>query len=238
MRGTIINALAVLVGSGLGVFFGSRVPARIRQTIMHGIGLVTLLLGVQMALETDNILLVMGSMLLGGLLGECMGIHSSLERFSERLRRLVSRRLSDEAMGRFSEGLITASLVFCVGPVTILGAIQDGLSGDYALLAIKSVLDGFSSLIFASTLGIGVLFSVLPLLIYQGGLSLGASFFQSLLSEAMIQEMSAVGGVMIVGLGLLLLEIKEIRVANFLPALLLAPALVALLQCFGVSVAL
>lgn len=238
MRGTIINAVAVLIGSGLGVFLGSRLPDRIRQTVMHGIGLVTVLLGIQMALETQNVLLVMASLLVGGLLGEWLRIDAALERVSEWLRKWVARRLSSESMGHFTEGLVTASLVFCVGPVTVLGAIKDGLSGDYALLAVKSVLDGFSSLVFASSLGVGVIFSVFPLLIYQGGLSLGAGLFQSVLNEVMIQEMSAVGGVLILGLGLVLLEIKEIRVANFLPALVVAPAVVALLQWLGVSPAL
>jgi hypothetical protein len=138
---------------------------------------------------------------------------------------------------RFIRGFLTASLVFCIGPMTILGSIQDGLSGDYQLLAIKSVLDGFAALAFASTLGPGVLFSVITILVFQGGLSLSAASMQALMSDAMITEMTATGGVLLLGLAISsLLEIKKIRVGNFLPALVFAPLLVALLP--GIQTAL
>jgi uncharacterized membrane protein YqgA involved in biofilm formation len=129
-----------------------------------------------------------------------------------------------------------ASLVFCVGPMTILGSIQDGLSGDYHLLAIKSMLDGFAALAFASTLGVGVVFSALTVLVYQGGLSLSAGLAQTLLTDPMVNEMTATGGVLILGISLILLDLKRVRVANLLPAIFIAPAIVALLQWIGISI--
>ena len=235
MIGTLINIVAVAFGGGLGTILGQRLPERLRQTVMHGIGLVTITLGIHMTLETQNILIVMGSVLLGALLGEWWRLDAGLERLSEWLRAKVAQRLPESSMGRFTEGFITASLVFCIGPVTFLGAIQDGLTGDYTLLALKSMLDGFAALAFASSLGMVVLFSILTLLVYQGGLSLLAGLAQNLLTEPMIQEMSAAGGVLILALGLMLLDLKKIRVANLLPALIIAPTIVAVLQTLGVG---
>jgi uncharacterized membrane protein YqgA involved in biofilm formation len=156
---------------------------------------------------------------------------------SEWLRQRLANRLGERRMGRFSEGFVTASLVFCVGPMTILGAIQDGLSGDFSLLAIKSVLDAFTAMAFASTLGIGVLFSAVTVLVYQGGITLLAGVADTLLTAPMIAEMTATGGVLILAIGLLLLDIKRIRVANLLPALVIAPAIVALLTALGLPLA-
>jgi len=235
MIGTLINIATVAVGGGLGTLIGGRLPERLRDTVMHGIGLVTLTLGVHMTLDTQNILIVMGSVLVGALLGEWWRIDVGLERVSEWLRERVAKRLPESSMGRFTEGFVTASLVFCIGPVTVLGAIQDGLTGDYQLLAVKSLLDGFSALAFASSMGIGVVFSILTLLIYQGGLTLLAGLAQNLMTDAMIAEMSATGGVLILALGLILLDLKQIRVANLLPALVIAPAIVALLTALGVA---
>ncbi len=233
--GTLINALAVLAGGGLGTLVGQRLPERVRETVMAGLGLVSLIVGLQLALKTRNVLVVLVSVLVGALLGEWWRIDAALERLSERLKRLLARRASAVSLEHFTEGFITASLVFCVGPMTILGAIEDGLTGDYSLLAIKSVLDGFTALAFASSLGVGVLFSVFTVLIYQGGLTLLAGQAQGLLSEAMINEMSATGGVLVLAIGLLLLDVKQIRVANLLPALLVVLALVAGLEALGIQ---
>ena len=235
MTGTLLNIVAVLIGGGLGVLLGDRLPQRMRETVMHGLGLVTLIVGIDLALGTKNILVPMGSVLVGAMLGEWWQIDRGLERLGEWLKGRVARRISHRSMALFTEGFITASLVFCVGPLTVLGSIQDGLNGDYSLLAIKSMLDGFAALAFASSLGIGVLFSVLTVLVYQGGLSLLAGVAQNVLNEAMIAEMSAVGGIMIMGIGLLLLDLKRIRVANMLPGLIIAPLVVALLQLLGVT---
>ena len=235
MTGTFINIAAVLLGGGLGTLLGSRLSERIRETVLHGLGLVTLVVGIHMTMDTENILVVMGSVLVGAVLGEWWRIDVGLERFSEWLRVRLSRRFSAWSMDRFTEGFVTASLVFCVGPVTILGSIQDGLTGDYTLLGIKSMLDGFAALAFASSLGVGVLFSIITLLVYQGGLSLLAGLAQRALTEPMIAEMSATGGVLILAIGLLLLDVKRIRVANLLPALAIAPLVVAVLQALGVG---
>jgi uncharacterized protein len=235
--GTLLNIGTVLLGGGLGTLLGDRLPQPIRETVMHGIGLVTLVVGVHLTFETQNILIVLLSVLIGAILGEWWRIAAGLDRASEWLRRRVARRLGERHMGRFTEGFVTASLVFCVGPMTILGAIQDGLRGDFTLLAIKSVLDGFTAMAFASTLGVGVLFSIVTLAVYQGGITLLAGVFDRLLTEPMIAEMTATGGVLILAIGLLLLDIKRIRVANLLPALLVAPLIVAAVQALGLPLA-
>jgi len=233
--GTILNIVTVLIGGGLGVLLGQRLPERMRETVLHGLGLMTLVVGVHLTLETQNVLIVLVSVLIGAILGEWWRIDVGLERLSEWLRARVGRRGSSRSQAHFTEGFVTASLVFCVGPMTILGSIQDGLTGDYSLLAIKSVLDGFAALAFASSLGIGVLFSVLTILVYQGALTLAAGLAQDALSEAMIAEMTAAGGVMIMAIGLLLLDLRRIRVANLLPAFLIAPLIVAALAWLGIS---
>jgi hypothetical protein len=212
-------------------------PERIRETVLHGIGLVTLMVGVHLTLKTQNTLIVLGSVLIGSILGEWWRIDAGLEALSRRLRSMLARRLSARSLGTFTEGLVTASLVFCVGPMTILGSIQDGLTGDYTLLAIKSLLDGFTALALASSLGVGVVFSVITVLVYQGALSLLAGLAQNALTAPMIAEMTATGGVLILAIGLLLLDLKKVRVANMLPALIIAPAIVAILQALGISIA-
>ena len=235
MIGTLINVVTVLLGGGLGTFLGDKLPERVRETVLQGIGLVTLVLGIHLTMDTHSILIVMGSVLAGAVLGEWWCIDARLEAFSDWLRDRVARHLPSQGLQHFSEGFITASLVFCIGPVTILGAIQDGLTGDYSLLAIKSMLDGFTALAFASTLGIGVVFSIITLVVYQGGISLLASLAQNVLTDPMITEMSATGGVLIVAIGLLLLDLKRIRVANLLPALLIAPTIVVVLQALWIG---
>lgn len=250
MIGTFINVATILIGGALGLFFGARLPERIRQTVIAGLGLFTAVVGLQMTFETHQPLIVLGSLLLGGILGEWWRIEDNLRRLGAWLESRFTAgptlennspmpapaALAAENAGngsqssRFIRGFLTASLVYSIGPMAILGAIQDGLSGDYSLLAIKSVLDGFASLAFASTLGIGVLFSSLVILVYQGGLSLLANQAQAFISQAMMDEMTATGGVLLLGIAISnLLEIKPIRVGNFLPALAVAPLIVALL---------
>jgi len=239
MTGTILNIISVLIGGFLGLFFGVRLPDRIRQTVIAGLGLFTASIGVQMFLKTNNPIIVLGSLLLGGILGEWWGIENGLQsigvwletRFN--VRKQDGDELKQAHRARFVRAFLTASLVFCVGPMTILGSIQDGLTGDYSLLAIKSVLDGFAALAFASMLGEGVLFSTLVILVYQGGLSLLAVQVQGLVSQTMMNEMTAVGGVLLMGIAISsLLEIKPIRVGNFLPALIIAPTIVAIVALF------
>ena len=232
MTGTVINVITVVAGGTLGALLGERLPSRIRQIVMQGVGLVTLAVGMSMAITTKNFLLVLISIVIGGILGEWWRLEERLDRAGNWLETKAAR-FPFLARGEFTKGFVTASLVFCVGPMTILGSIQDGLSGDYTLLAIKSVLDGFSCLAFAASMGMGATFSAITVLVYQGILTLGASLFQTVLTDTIITEMTATGGVMILGIGLLLLEIKRVRVANFLPALAIVPLLVALWGKWG-----
>jgi len=234
MIGTILNVAAILIGGSLGLLVGARLPERLRQTVIYGLGLFTGAIGIQMFLKTGNSIIVLASLLVGGILGEWWRIEDGLRNLGAVL---VKRFAGGNGMGqgtRFIRGFLTASLVFCVGPLTILGAIQDGLSGDYSLLAIKSVLDGFAALAFSSLMGVGVLFSALAILVYQGGLTLLAAQVQTISTPAMMNEMTAAGGVLLVGLAVSsLLELKPIRVGNFLPALVIAPIIVAALAAFG-----
>jgi uncharacterized membrane protein YqgA involved in biofilm formation len=229
-----------------------RFPDRVRQTVVAGLGLFTAGIGIQLFLSTKNPIIVLGSLLVGGLLGEWWKIEDRLKGLGGYLERRFVRTdseyqgpplsLANEEIGqvpagsRFIRGFLTASLVFCVGPMTILGSINDGLTGDYRLLAIKSVLDGFAALAFASTLGIGVLFSVLIIFVYQGGISFLAAQAQAWMTPDMMAEMTAVGGLLLLGLAISsLLEIKNIRVGNFLPALAVAPLLVKILVELGLQ---
>jgi uncharacterized protein len=253
MTGTFLNVATVIIGSLLGILFGARFPDRVRQTVIAGLGLFTAGYGLLIFTRTDNPLIVLGSLLVGGLLGEWWRIEEGLRAmggfFESRVTALRKKQSQNfygdvenspaadaDASSRFIRGFLTASLVFCVGPMTILGSIQDGLTGDYSTLAIKSVLDGFASLAFASTLGIGVLFSTLVILVYQGGISLLASQAHAVISETMMNEMTAAGGILLLGIAISsLLEIKPIRVGNFLPALLIAPIIVAVLSALGID---
>jgi uncharacterized membrane protein YqgA involved in biofilm formation len=229
MTGTLINTATVLVGSTVGTFLRSRFPDRVRQMVMWGVGLISLVIGVQMSLTTKNILIILGSLLAGGICGEGLRLHERLNWLGDTLQ----TQLSVAKDSTFSKGFVTATLLFCVGPMTILGSIQDGLSGDYTLLASKAILDGFASLALAASMGWGVLFAALTVLIYQEGLTLGAGLVKTLLTEAMVGEMTATGGTLILAIGLNLLDLTTIRVANFLPALVIAPLVVALLQLSG-----
>lgn len=235
MTGTFLNVATVLLGGVIGLFFGARLPERVRQTVVAGLGLFTAAYGLAIFTDTQNPIVVLAALLFGGVLGEWWQIEGGLARLGQTLQK---RFASGEKGGsaRFVRGFLTASLVFCIGPMTILGSIQDGLSGDYKLLAIKSVLDGFASMVFASTLGVGVLFATLVILVFQGGLSLLAQQSQAFFTQAMIVELSATGGVLLLGIAISsLLEIKPIRVGNFLPALILAPLIVAALAALGIT---
>lgn len=214
MRGTIVNAVAILIGSGIGVAAGRRLPERCQRIITTGLGLSTLLIGVQMALNVQNILVLIASMVSGGVAGEWMDIEGALERFGDRLK---TRACSDSET--FVTGYVTASLVFCVGPMTILGSIQEGIGGNADLLYTKSLLDGVASVAFASSLGIGVGFAVVTVVLFQGALTLLGAKLSFLLRPDVISELTATGGLLIVAIGFLLLDIKRLRVANLLPAL-------------------
>lgn len=239
MTGTVINIITVLIGGTLGLLFGARLPERLKKTVVAGMGLFTFAMGVQMFLETGNPLIVLGALLIGALLGEWWRIEDGLQALGKKLEERFAAKDESTSAGmdgssRFVRGFLTSSLLFCVGPMTILGAIQDGLTGEYELLAVKAVLDGFAALAFASTLGVGVLFSTIVILSYQGGISLLAGQLNAIVTTPMMDEMTAVGGVILMGLAISsLLEIKKISVGNFLPSLAVGPLIVWILSLLG-----
>jgi hypothetical protein len=234
MIGTLLNMATVLVGGVLGLFLGSRLPDRLRTTVIAGLGLFTAAIGLQFFIDTQSPIIVLAALLFGGILGEWARIEDRLANLGEWLQKRYAAN-AEGGSARFVRGFLTASLVFCVGPLTILGSIQDGISGDFQLLAVKSVLDGFAAMVFASTLGVGVLFSVGVILIYQGTLTLLATQAQAIFSPEMITELTATGGILLLGIAIsTLLEIKPIRVANFLPALAIAPLIVFILVANGI----
>ncbi|MEK6718586.1 MAG: DUF554 domain-containing protein, partial [candidate division NC10 bacterium] len=214
MRGTLVNVVAVLFGSGIGLAVGNRLPERLQRIITTGLGLSTLLIGMQMALKVQNMLVLIASMVIGGVVGELLGFEAGLERAGEWLK---SRAHSSS--GTFVTGFVTASLVFCVGPMTIVGSIQEGMSGNPEIIYTKSMLDGAASVAFASSLGIGVSFAAVTVLVLQGALTLLGAQLAFLLRAEILNELTATGGLLILAIGLLLLDVKRIRVANLLPAL-------------------
>ncbi|MCX7750502.1 MAG: DUF554 domain-containing protein [Candidatus Bipolaricaulota bacterium] len=223
MIGTWVNMGTVLVGGLLGWALGARVPGRVRDGATIGVGLATVVLGLRLALGTGNVLVLLVSVIVGGAVGASL-------RLGERLEGLT-RRVEALSRGRpLGEGFLAASLLFCLGPMTLLGAIQDGLYGDWSLLAAKAILDGISALTLAAALGPGVLLSLGVILVYQGGITWGAKLLSVQLvgfsAEApAVVELSAAGGAVVLALGISLLRLRELRAADFLPALVLAPVL-------------
>jgi len=220
MKGTLVNTATVIIGSLIGLAIGSRFTEKIKTIVLQALGLCTLLIGMKMAFKTDNILLVIGSLALGGIVGELLKIEDGLEKIGE----IIKSRVKSES-GTFVLGFVTASLVFCVGPMTIVGSIEDGISGNADTLYAKSMLDGFASIAFASSLGVGVFFSFLTVLIFQGVLTLLGGQLTFLLQPRILNELTATGGLMILGIGFYLLDIKRIKVGNFLPSLVFAVVL-------------
>lgn len=236
MTGTVINVIAVLVGSAVGMLLGARFPERVRQTVMGALGIMTLVIGIAMAI-TGNALIVLFSLLLGGIVGELLRLDDRLNALGRMLEQRFAR---PGAAGNFTRGFVTASLVYCVGPLAILGSIQDGLIGDYRLLAVKSLLDAFASLAFASALGVGVAFSAIVVLIYQGAISVASMGVGSALGSVTrttpwVIQFSATGGAMLIGISLILLDIKRLRVANYTPAIFIAPLIQVLLEWYKFS---
>ncbi|MDX1994092.1 MAG: DUF554 domain-containing protein [bacterium] len=257
MGGTLLNMLTVALGSALGLLVGNRLPVRIQESIVTGLGLVTFFVGLDNAGQTGNPIIPLLSIALGVIIGELLQLDVALERLGGWLQRQVGGR--DTAAGesplttdenvppgetplsprdRFITGFVTASLLFCVGPLTFLGSLQDGM-GDpngFTSLAIKSVLDGFASIAFAASFGIGVAFSIVTIFVLQGGLALIGSVLGNFMSAAMMAEMTSTGGLVLMGLSLILLDIKRPRMANFLPALVIAPLIVALAPLLGIDI--
>lgn len=233
LSGTLLNVATVLVGTLIGLLIGSRMPSRIQSGLTTGLGLFTLLIAISMGLRvlTDpsaqpgDDLAVLGAVLLGVVVGEALRLHDGLESLGAWFQR---RLASGERPSRIAEGFVTASLVFCVGPLTILGSLENGLTGDIRLLAIKSLLDGVASIAFAAALGPGVGLAAITVLVIQGTIAATASLLSGVMDEQTILAITAAGGVILLGVALRLLELKPVRVASFLPALVLAPIFVGL----------
>jgi uncharacterized protein len=254
--GTLVNASTVLVGAALGVAVGHRLQARTRDLVTDALGLVTLLIAASSATAVADpalvaavgssapVLIVLGSLVLGGLVGSALRVEDRLESFGGWLRATLGRRAdrSDQTTGdaadslddreRFIEGFVTASLLFCVGSLTVVGSIQDGLTGDYETLATKAVLDGFASIALAAALGWGVGLAAITVLVVQGSITLAAGLFEDILVGEALAALTSAGGVTIIGIALKLLDLKDVKVGNFLPALIVAPALVGLVSLF------
>ena len=233
LTGTLLNAATVLIGGVVGTVVGDRLPERLRENVVRGVGLFVTAMGVKFAIDTSNLLFMLGAILLGGIVGSLVGVDARLNQLGDALQ----RRFARGGTSTVAEAFVTASIVFCVGPLTFLGSIQNGLAGDATLLSVKSVLDGFTAIALAATLGWGVLLTVPLILVYQGGLAVGASLFAGLLSDLQLREMSAVGGLLLMGVGLRLLAIRDVKVADFLPAIIVSPLVVAafgrLLEALG-----
>ncbi len=236
MIGTWVNIGTIILGSLIGIAGGARISQRMNKLATSTIGLVTLVVGIKLSLETQNVLIMLISLLVGGAIGTAARIEDRLsslgERLQERFPRLALR-------GSLPQGFVSASLLFCVGPMSILGALRDGLYGDWQLLGLKAVMDGISSIILVAGLGPGVILSVFVVLIYQGGISLIAHLFTSSVSASalsqspFLSELDAVGGIILIVLSLKLLELRDLRAGNLLPALAAAPLLVLIVRLLG-----
>jgi len=241
MTGSLLNAGAIVLGGIIGLLLGAQLPEKIRQSVLLALGIFTLLFGIQLFLETENALIPLLSLLAGTVIGEFIDLEGRLQKASLKLEAKVTghsgscnpekSRNTYSSRERLIQGFISTSLIYCSGPMAFLGAVQNGLTGDISTLTVKSILDGFASLAFASSLGMGVVFSSIPVLIYQGSVSLFAAQIERIMTTSMINELTAVGGVILVSLAVgSFLEIKPIRTINFLPALIIAPIITWLSQ--------
>ncbi len=225
MIGTIVNSIAIILGCIIGLILKDHFPKKISVILFQGIGLTTLMIGTQMAIQGTDILYIILSLVIGGIIGETIDIEKKLDRMGNHIKNIFKQQKGKE---RFTEAFITASLLYCVGSMAVMGAIKEGISGNPDILLAKSALDGISSIIFASSLGIGVLFSAIPVFFYQGTITQIAQLVKGWITNDMINEMTSVGGILIIGLALGILEIKKIKVANLLPSLLIILLLTAI----------
>jgi uncharacterized membrane protein YqgA involved in biofilm formation len=222
LKGTIVNIIAVAVGALIGRYLGHFIPERARRTIIMGLGLAVLLIGIQLAVQSRNPLIVIGALVIGGVIGETLSIEARLDNMGHRLQ----QRFKDA--GSIAEAFVTASLLYCIGAMAIMGSIQDGLGLEPTILYAKSALDGIASIVLASTLGIGVIFSIIPLLIYQGGITLTAGWVQGFLTDPVMAEINATGGLLILAIGLDILQIRKLPIGNLLPAIFVAAGIAIL----------
>lgn len=214
MLGTLVNSVAIIIGAIVGILIKKGIKDEYKSTIMDGIGLSVVIIGVMGGIKTQNLILVIGSIVLGSIIGEMIGIEDKLEILGNNMEKRFGKGDSN-----FSKGFVTASLVYCIGAMAIVGSLESGLTGNHESLFAKSILDGISSIIFASTLGIGVAFSAIPVFLYQGSITLLANVVKDLMTPEVINEMSSVGGILILAIGINILGIKKIRTGNMLPAI-------------------
>jgi len=214
MLGTIVNTIAIILGGILGLLFRKGISDRFKTTVMQSLGLAVFMIGLAGALRSENILLLIFSMVIGSLIGEALNVEDKLSRLGQWIE-----TKSGQGEGQVARGFVAASLIFCVGAMAIVGALESGLTGNHETLYAKSLLDGVSSVIFASTLGIGVLFSAVSVFVYQGAITLAAGALAEVLVDAVILEMAAIGGLLIMGIAINILEFKRIPVGNMLPAI-------------------
>ena len=230
MLGTIVNCIAIIIGTLCGITLKKGFPENIKSIIMQGFSITVILIGVSMAIESQNQLIVTLSIVIGGVLGELLKIEDRLNQVGALLEKRFSNR-----EGNFTQAFVTASLVYCIGAMAIMGAIEAGLTGNYNTLFIKSILDGVSSIVFSSSLGIGVGFAALPVFIYQGSITLASSFIKSFLTDAIITEMTSTGGLLILGIGINMLGTgAKIKVGNLLPAIFVSIPLTIIFSNIGI----
>ena len=216
MLGTIVNSIAIIFGALLGIIIKKGMKEKYKTTVMDGIGLSVVIIGIMGGIESNNIILITASIVVGSIVGEILDIDSKLENLGNNMEKKFGKGDSN-----FSKGFVTASLVYCIGAMAIVGALESGLTGNHETLFAKSILDGITAIIFSSTFGIGVAFAAIPVFIYQGIITLLANSAKDLLTTTVINEMSAVGGILILAIGINILGIKKIKVANMLPSIII-----------------
>ncbi|MFA9394580.1 MAG: DUF554 domain-containing protein [Halodesulfovibrio sp.] len=216
--GSLFNVACIVIGGTCGLAIGGRLPERVRNIVFSGLGLCTLIIGVQMGMQSKNLLVLVFSILLGSITGELLNLEKLLTRGADKLKKIVKSNNS-----KFTDGFVSTSVLFCIGSMAILGSFEEGLRGEHTILFAKSILDGFAAMAFAATYGVGVLFSAIPVFIYQGSLTEFATYLQPIMTDSMMTELTATGGALIIGIGISLLELRTISLTNMLPALLFAP---------------
>lgn len=229
MLGTIVNALAIILGALGGVCLKNGIKEQYKKTIMDGIGLSVLIIGIMGGVKSNNIILVICSIVIGTMIGEFVGIEDKLDRLGKFLQSKLGGKDSN-----FSNAFVTASLIYCVGAMAIVGSLEAGIQHNYETLFAKAILDGISAIVFASTLGIGVAFSSIAVFLYQGSITLLSSILSAFLTNDIINEMSAVGGILIMAIGINLLELKQIKIGNMLPAIFVPILYQVVMKCFGI----
>ena len=221
--GTVVNAAAILAGAALGLVLRQGLPDRWQETIMHAIGLSVMVIGIQMAMKTNNIIIVIISLVAGAIIGEYFDIDKALNRFGSWIGgKLTKGDEKNSAAAIIGQGFVSTSLIYCVGAMAIVGSIQEGLTGDASTLYAKSILDGITAIIFAANMGVGVALSALSVAIYQGTITLLAGSMEAIMSPALLAELTATGGILIIAIGLNMLKLVQIRIANMLPAIIAA----------------